>query len=90
MTAIGRYETKREEKQMRWNRPIKVERPEYPKLVALGLIAADAEDWLPLVLRDDPDAEIVQGGAHGVYVRVHNATAEAAAKLYAQRGSLQA
>ena len=75
---------------MRWNRTIKVERPEYPKLVAVDLIAADAPDWLPLVLREDPDAEIVQGGAHGVYVRVHNPTAEATAKLHAQRGSLQA
>ena len=74
---------------MRWYKRIKVERPEYPKLVEVGSIAAAAQDWLPLVLHNDPEAEIVQGGAHGIYVRVHNRTAETAAKLYALRGSPQ-
>lgn len=75
---------------MRWNKRIKVERPEYPKLVEVGSFAAAAPDWLPLVLDDDPEAEIVQGGAHGTFVRVHNLTAETAAKLYALRGAPRA
>ena len=72
---------------MRWNARPKVERPEYPKLVAVGPAGGEAPDLLPLLLRSDPEAEMVQGGAHGLYVRVHNAAAETAARLYVPTGS---
>ena len=72
---------------MRWNQRTKVERPEFPKLVALAATAQQVEDLLPLLLQSDPEAALVESGGRGVYVRVHNAEAEAATKLYAERRS---
>lgn len=72
---------------MRWNKREKVERPEFPKLVAIAATAAQVEDLLPLLRQSDPDAEIVDGGARGVYARVHNEAAESAAKHYGESRS---
>ena len=72
---------------MRWNKRAKVERPEYPKLVAIAATAEEARDLLPELLRNDPDAEIVSAGDRGVYVRVHNEAAEMAAKQYSESRS---
>jgi hypothetical protein len=72
---------------MRWNKRPKVERPEYPKLVPLGATSQEVQDLLPLLLESDPDAEIVEGGARGVYARVHNAAAETAARRYGESRS---
>jgi hypothetical protein len=72
---------------MRWNKQPKVERPEYPKLVAMAATAEQVRDLLPELLRHDPSAEIVSAGDRGVYVRVHNEAAEAAAKQYSESRS---
>jgi hypothetical protein len=69
---------------MRWNRQPKVERPEYPKLVPIAGTAQEVQDLLPMLLEIDPDAEIVEGGARGVYARVHNEAAETAARRYGE------
>jgi hypothetical protein len=69
---------------MRWNKRDKVERPEYPKLVALAASAEEARDLLPQLLEKDADAEIVSAGDRGVYVRVHNEAAETATKQYSE------
>lgn len=69
---------------MRWNRRPKVERPEYPKLVAIAATADELQNLLPLLREVDPDAEIVDGGARGVYARVHNEPAETAARRYGE------
>ena len=70
---------------MRWNRGPKVERPEYPKLIAVDLAGAQAHDLLSLLLPSDPEAQIVQGGAHGLFARVHNAASEAAVRSFVDR-----
>ena len=72
---------------MRWNKRAKVERPEYPKLIAIAATAEQARDLLTVVQESDPDAEIVSAGERGVYVRVHNESAEAAAMQYAESRS---
>ena len=72
---------------MRWNKRPQVERPEYPKLVAIAATAEEVRDLLPRLLESDPDAEIVEGGARGVYARVHNETAEATARHYGESRS---
>ena len=72
---------------MRWNRQAKVERPEYPKLVAIKATAEEVRDLLPVLTQNDPDAELVSGGDRGVYARVHNKAAEMAAKQYAESRS---
>jgi hypothetical protein len=72
---------------MRWNRQPKPERPEYPKLVAIAATQEQVRDLLPALLESDPDAEIVEGGARGVYARVHNEAAEAAARRYGESRS---
>jgi hypothetical protein len=72
---------------MRWNKRAKVERPEYPKLVAIAATAEEVRDLLPELLQHDPSAEIVSGGERGVYVRVHNEAAETAAKRYSESRS---
>lgn len=64
-----------------------VERPEYPKLVALAGTAKQARDLLPTLLGSDPDAALVDGGARGVYARVHNEAAEAAARQHGESRS---
>ena len=69
---------------MRWNKRAKVERPEYPKLVAMAATAEQVRDLLPELVQNDPDAEIVSAGDRGVYVRVHNEAAETAAKRYSE------
>ncbi len=72
---------------MGWNKRPKVERPEYPKLVAIAATPAEVRDLLPVLIESDPDAEIVSGGERGVYVRVHNEAAELVAKQYAESRS---
>ena len=72
---------------MRWNRRPQAERPEYPKLVALAATEEEVRDLLPVLLESDPEAEIVEGGARGVYARVHNEAAEAAARRYGESRS---
>jgi hypothetical protein len=72
---------------MNWKRRAKVERPEYPKLVAIKATAEEVRDLLPLLIEIDPEAELVSGGERGVYVRVHNEAAETAAKQYAESRS---
>jgi hypothetical protein len=69
---------------MRWNKRPKVERPEYPKLVAISATAEEVGGLLPELIRNDPDAELVSAGDRGVYVRVHNEAAELAAKQYSE------
>jgi hypothetical protein len=72
---------------MMWNRRPKVERPEYPKLIAIAATEDQVRDLLPVVQESDPNAEIVSAGERGVYVRVHNDAAEIAAKQYAENRS---
>jgi uncharacterized membrane-anchored protein len=72
---------------MRWNKRAKVERPEYPKLVAIAATAGQVRDLLAALLESDPEARILDGGDRGVYVRVHNEVAEATAKRYAESRS---
>jgi ribosomal protein L16 Arg81 hydroxylase len=69
---------------MRWNKRPKVERPEYPKLVAIAASAEEARDLLPLLQESDPEAELVDGGARGTYARVHNEAAETAARRFGE------
>jgi hypothetical protein len=69
---------------MRWNKREKVERPEYPKLVPLPGAIADAQAVLPAVQAEDPAAEVVEGAARGVFLRVFTAEGEAAAKRYSE------
>ena len=69
----------------RWNaRREPVERPEYPKLVAIAGTAAEASALLPMLQEIDPQAEIVDGGGRGIYARVHNEAAAAKATLYGE------
>jgi hypothetical protein len=72
---------------MRWNKRVKAERPEYPKLVPIAGTPEEVQDLLPLLHESDPDAELVEGGARGVYARVHNEAAETAAQLYRESRS---
>ena len=72
---------------MRWNKRPQVERPEYPKLVAISATAEQVKDLLPLLLEKDPEAALVDGGTRGVYARVHNEDAEAAARKYGESRS---
>lgn len=64
---------------MRWNKRPKVERPEYPKLIPVGGTVEEARKLLPSILEQDPEAEILDGGERGAFLKVHNAAAEAAA-----------
>jgi len=64
---------------MRWNKREKVERPEYPKLIPVGGTVEEAGNMLPVIREHDPDAEILDAGARGAFLKVHNAAAEAAA-----------
>ncbi len=72
---------------MRWNKRPPVERPEYPKLVAIVATTAQVGDLLPLLLKSDPCAALVDGGARGLYARVHNESAEKAVKSYGESRS---
>ncbi|HYI38921.1 MAG TPA: hypothetical protein VE053_01225 [Allosphingosinicella sp.] len=69
---------------MRWNKRPKVERPEYPKLVPIAGTKEEARDLLERLLDVDPEAELVEGGARGVYARVHNEAAETSARQYGE------
>jgi hypothetical protein len=64
---------------MRWNRAPKVERPVYPKLLAVAGTVEEAGQLLGMIRMHDADAEIVDGGTRGSYLRVHNKAAEDAA-----------
>jgi hypothetical protein len=72
---------------MRWNKKPNVERPEFPKLVAIAATSEEAQDLLAVLLASDPDAALVNGGDRGIYARVHNEAAEAAAKRYSESRS---
>lgn len=72
---------------MRWNKRPQAERPEFPKLVAIAATQEEVRDLLPVLRDSDPDAEIVEGGARGVYARVHNEAAETAARRYGESRS---
>ena len=64
---------------MRWNKAPKVERPEYPKLLPVAGSIEEAGKLLARIHIHDPDAAILDGGARGSYLKVHNEAAEAAA-----------
>jgi hypothetical protein len=65
---------------MRWNKRPKVERPEFPKLIPVAGTVAEAKGLLSGILEEDPEAEILDGGDRGAFLKVHNEAAEAAAK----------
>jgi hypothetical protein len=69
---------------MRWNTRPKAERPEYPKLVPIAGSLEEVRAMLPAIHREDPEADAVDGGVRGVYVRVHNAAGESAARSYGE------
>ena len=48
---------------MRWNKRPKVERPEYPKLVAIAASAEEVRDLLPVLQESDPAAGLGDGAA---------------------------
>jgi len=66
---------------MAWNKRPKAERPEYPKLVPIIGTAEAAQTLLSSVRGTDPQAELVNGGERGLYLRVHNEAAETYARL---------
>lgn len=72
---------------MRWNKRPQAPRPEFPKVVALAATADQVRDLLPSLLEKDPEATIVDGGARGVFARVHNEEAEAVARKYGESRS---
>lgn len=69
---------------MRWMRRNLVERPEFPKLVPMSGSVPEAEQLLSVLIRSDPEAQVVDGGSRGLYARVHNREAETAAKLHGE------
>ncbi len=64
---------------MRWNKRPKVERPEFPKLIPVAGTVEEATGMLPAIREHDPEAEILDGGERGSFLKVHNEAAEAAA-----------
>ncbi len=72
---------------MRWNRREKAERPEFPKLIAIAGTAEEVRALLPAIRDGDPDAELVDAGDRGVYVRVNNEAGETAARSHGERRS---
>ena len=64
---------------MRWNKRERVERPEFPKLLPVAGTVGEARELLALIRAHDPDAEILDGGHRGAFLKVHNEAAEAAA-----------
>lgn len=63
---------------MRWNQRPKVERPEFPKLIPVAGTVEEAGKLLSLIRGHDPEAENLDGGARGAFLKVHNEAAEAA------------
>lgn len=55
-----------------WNRRTKAERPEWPKLVPIRGTMEEARAWESELKTEDPEAELVEGGTHGVFARCHN------------------
>jgi hypothetical protein len=68
----------------RWNKRIQVDRPEFPKLVPMCGSRQDVERLMPALLRNDPEAEVVDGGSRGLFARVHNQEGEEAAKPHGE------
>lgn len=64
---------------MSWNKRQKAERPEYPKLIPVAGTVHEATKLLSVIQSHDPDAEILDGGERGTFLKVHNQAAEAAA-----------
>jgi hypothetical protein len=64
---------------MRWNKRQKVERPEFPKLIPVAGTVEEANKLLSKIRDHDPEAEILDGGERGAFLKVHNQAAEAAA-----------
>lgn len=65
---------------MRWNKRSPVERPEFPKLIPVAGTVEEASKLLSVIQVHDSDAVILDGGARGAFLKVHNTAAEAAAK----------
>jgi hypothetical protein len=63
---------------MRWNKRPKVERPEFPKLIPIGGTVEEASKLLSVIHTHDIEAAILDGGERGLFLKVHNETAEAA------------
>ena len=63
---------------MRWNKPAKVERPEFPKLLPVSGNADEIDKLLALAQTHDPDAVVLDGGERGAYLKVHNSAGEGA------------
>ena len=74
---------------MRWNKAPKVERPEYPKLIAVAGSIEEAGQILGPIQTHDAEAEIVDGGGRGSFLRVHNRAAEEAATVEKRQFSLR-
>jgi hypothetical protein len=72
---------------MRWNSRSKVERPEYPKMIAISATPKEMEQLIPRLQESDPEAALVCAGDRGLYIRVHNEAAERAARKYAESRS---
>ncbi len=72
---------------MTWNKRPKTERPDFPKPLAVGGSPEQVRDLLSMIHQSDPDATVLFGGAHGVYVKVHNEAAEITAKPFAEHRS---
>lgn len=70
---------------MRWNKREQVQRPEYPQLVAIPGSAEEVADLLPIIRQEDSLTEVVDGGSHGVYLRVNNEAAAISARQYGER-----
>lgn len=64
---------------MRWNNRQKAERPEYPKLIPVQGSVEEASKMLASIQAHDPEAAILDGGARGAFLKVHNEAAAAAA-----------
>lgn len=65
---------------MRWKKREKIDRPEYPKLIPVAGTVEEANRLVSAIREHDPEAEILDGGGRGTYLKVHNPEAEAAAK----------
>lgn len=73
---------------MSWGRRPNLPRPEWPKLLPLPGTFEEAKDLLLTLRHGAPDAEIVDGGGHGIYARCHNRQSETTAKRYGEKRSV--